>query len=55
LLRREIASCTAPVFLRCTLREGDAPAPKSAGLAYPDNAIPFPGRPGWPPDWATAA
>jgi thiamine pyrophosphate-dependent acetolactate synthase large subunit-like protein len=53
-VRREIATCVAPVFLRCLLHEGDAPAPKSSGVAYLD-AVPFPGQRSWPPDWTTSA
>ncbi len=54
-VRREVATCVAPVFLRCVLHDDDAPAPKCTGVAYLDNAIPFPDRRSWPPDWTTAA
>jgi len=49
-IRREIATCTAPVFLRCVLHDGDAPAPKNTGVAYLDSAVPFPEQRSWP-DW----
>lgn len=54
-IRRELTNCTAPVFLRCVLREDDAPEPRSAGVAYLDGAIPLPGQRNWPPDWNAAS
>jgi sulfopyruvate decarboxylase subunit beta len=54
-IRREITTCTAPVFLRCVLQDGDAPAPRSAGVAYLDSAGPFPAQRVWPPDWLSQA
>lgn len=53
-VRRELTTCTAPVFLRCALNETDAPAPHAAGLAYLDTAAPLPGARTWPPDWTDA-
>ena len=54
-IRREITTCAAPVFLRCVLHDGDAPAPKSVGVAYLNSAAPFPAQRSWPPDWLSEA
>lgn len=54
-IRREITTCTAPVFLRCVLRDDEAPAPRSAAVAYLDSAAPFPAHRVWPPDWLSQA
>jgi thiamine pyrophosphate-dependent acetolactate synthase large subunit-like protein len=56
VIKREIATCTAPVFLRCALHDGDdRPATNRAGLGYLDNTLLFPGHRAWPPDWITSA
>ena len=55
MVRRHVATCTAPVFLRCVLHDRDAPTPKGAALAFLDNAIMVPRQQTPPPDLTTAA
>jgi thiamine pyrophosphate-dependent acetolactate synthase large subunit-like protein len=54
-IRRELTNCAAPVFVRCVLHEGDAPAPRAAGVAFLDSAAPAPVQPSWPGDWTDSA
>jgi thiamine pyrophosphate-dependent acetolactate synthase large subunit-like protein len=56
MVRRQVATCAAPVFLRCVLYDSDAPTPKGAAVAFLDSSITFRRQQQPPPpDWTTAA
>lgn len=42
MIRRQVATCTAPVFLRCILQDSEIPTPKCATVSFLDSAITFP-------------
>ncbi|HEX4721471.1 MAG TPA: hypothetical protein VH333_03075 [Pseudonocardiaceae bacterium] len=55
MLRRQVATCSAPVFLRCVLHDSDTPTPKGATVSFLDSAITFPRQRPPTSDWTAAA